>query len=64
LPTVDVFPDGSIARNSVDLEQRHGDECPSLIDYSLDDVFAVAKPDEVSREQFEELWTMGVDAPF
>jgi len=43
-----AFPDGRIARNSADLEQRHGDECPSLIDYySLDDVLAVVEPDEV-----------------
>ena len=64
LRTVDVFPDGRIARNSVELEQRHGDECPSLIDCSLDDFFAVANLDEISREQFEEVWTNGVDTPF
>jgi hypothetical protein len=64
LPTADVVPDGRIARSSVDLEQRHGDECLSLIDYSPDAVFAVAEPDEISREQFKELWTKGVDTPF
>ena len=40
------------------------DECPSLIDCSLDDFFAVADLDEISREQFEEVWTKGVDTPF
>ena len=64
LRTVDVFPDGRIARNSVELEQRHGDECTSLIDCSLDDFFAVSDLDEISREQFEEVWTNGVDTPF
>ena len=30
--TVEIFPDGRIARNSVALERRYGDDCPSLID--------------------------------
>ena len=64
LRTVDVFPDGHMARNSVGLEQRHGDECRSLIDCPLNDLLAVSELDEISREQFEELWTKGVDTPF
>jgi hypothetical protein len=64
LRTVDIFPDGRVARNSVVLEQRHGDECPSLIDCSLGDLFANAKLEEISREQFEEWWVKGVDTPF
>jgi hypothetical protein len=63
LRTVEVFPDGRIARNSVELEQQHGDECPSLIDCSLEDFFADADLDEMPREQFEDLWTKGVDTP-
>jgi hypothetical protein len=64
LRTVDVFADGRVARNSVTLEQRYGDKCPSLIDCSLEDLFASGKLEETSREQFEEWWTKGMDTPF
>jgi len=63
LRTVGVFADGRVARNSVELEQRHGDKCPSLIDCSLEDLFDGGKLEEISREQFEEWWTKGTDTP-
>jgi len=63
LRTVHVFADGRVARNSVVLEQRHGDQCPSLIDCSLGDLFDGGKLEEISREQFEEWWTKGIDVP-
>jgi hypothetical protein len=64
LRTVDLCGDGRVARNSVALEQRLGDKCPSLIGCSLDEFFAHAELEEISREQFEEWWEKGVDTPF
>lgn len=64
LRTADVFADGQVARNSVALEERHGDKCSSLIDCSLECLFADGKLQEISHEQFEECWTKGVDTPF
>ena len=64
LRTVEVFADGRVARNSVALEQRHGDKCPSLMGCSLDDFFGVARLEGITREQFEEWWAKGVDTPF
>ncbi len=61
---VDVFADGRITRNSLELEQRHGDECPSLIDQSLGVGFAEAPLEEIARDAFERLWERGRDLPF
>lgn len=63
LRTVEVFPDGSVARNSVDLEQLHGDHCPSLIDCSWREAAQGAALCETSRDLFEELWLKGADKP-
>lgn len=60
--TVEVYPDGRITRNSIELEERNGDSCPSLIEGSLD--FLIPNVDEIAREAFEELWSKGVDTPF
>lgn len=64
LRSVNVFADGSVTRNSVELEQRHAAACPSLIDCSLAESFARAKLEEITREEFEALWEKGVDTPF
>lgn len=64
LRSIAVFSDGTIARNSVDLEQRKGDDCPSLVDQSLADAFMEAPVSEVSKDEFEALWAKGVDTPF
>jgi hypothetical protein len=64
LRTVDIFPDGSITRNSIDLEQRHGDLCPSLIDCPLDVAFKDAPLEELTQEEFEKFWIKGTDKPF
>lgn len=64
LRSVDIFPDGRITRNSVELEQRNGDHCPSLIDTSLEDGFADADLEEITREDFEQLWRQGIDEAF
>lgn len=64
LRTVEVFPNGQVNRNSIELERRYGDYCPSLIDCSLDGLFDSAGFDQITREQFEELWLKGTDSPF
>jgi hypothetical protein len=62
LRTVEVFADGRVARNSIALEERHGDKCRSLIGTSLDGLLPWVE--EITCEQFEEWWTKGVDTPF
>ena len=62
LRTVEVFADGHVARNSIALEERHGDKCLSLIDMPLDDL--IPWVDKITPEQFEEWWTKGKDTPF
>lgn len=60
---VETFPDGRIARNSIEIETRNGGQCPSLIDTSLREGFEGIRPEEISRERFEEFWRQGVDTP-
>lgn len=64
LRTVELFADGRITRNSIEIEQRHGDACPSLIDTSLDDGFAGADLIEIDQATFEDYWRRGTDTPF
>jgi hypothetical protein len=40
--TVEVFASGAVHRNSLEIEQRGGRPCPSLIDCSLAEGFARA----------------------
>lgn len=64
--TVEVFKDGRVERDSLELEERKGDSCPSLVDMSLDDAFAGVCLDEVEipASEFEAMWNRGVDTPF
>ena len=64
LRTVEVFENGRIARNSIELEQRNGDHCPSLIDCSLNEAFDGLEIEEMTRADFEALWERGADTPF
>ena len=61
---IEIFDSGTIKRNSLELEQRHGDHCLSLIGDSWSDLAANAVLEELPGEQFEELWLQGIDAPF
>lgn len=58
--SIEVFPDGRIERNSIEIEERRGD-CPSLIDVSLQEGFEGTEPREMSQDDFEKLWLNGVD---
>ncbi|MBB4100464.1 DUF6881 domain-containing protein [Sphingomonas kyeonggiensis] len=62
--SIEVFPDGRIERNSIEIEERGGRDCPSLIDVALKDGFEGTEPREMSRADFEKLWLNGVDTPF
>ena len=62
--TVDLYPDGAITRNSIEIEERGGTPCPSLIDCSLSDGFAGVELAEIPSEEFEKLWARGLDKPF
>lgn len=62
--SVEVFSDGRITRNSIDVEERDGSPCPSLIDVSLDEAFGDGEPLALSQGEFEDLWRQGVDTPF
>jgi hypothetical protein len=62
--SVEVFPDGRIERNSIEIEERSGGDCPSLIDVSLHEGFEGTEPQEMSQDDFEKLWLNGVDTPF
>lgn len=64
LRTVEVYPGGKITRNSIELEQRKGDACPSLIDTSLAEGFKGVVTEDIAMQEFEELWIRGVDTPF
>ncbi len=64
LRAVDIYPDGRTTRNSIEIEERNGDHCPSLIDCSLAEGFADAPLQEINRDEFEDHWEHGTDEPF
>jgi hypothetical protein len=63
LRSVEIFPDGHITRNSVELEQRNGHDCQSLIDVGWHEGVAEANLEKISAETFEELYRRGADTP-
>ena len=67
LRSVEILPDGRITRDGVELEQRNGDDCPSLFDCGWREGIAGASPDKIVRidaEAFEEQHGKGIDTPF
>ncbi|WP_305759531.1 hypothetical protein [Brevundimonas sp.] len=62
--TVDIFADGSITRNSIEIEERSGQACPSLIDCSLADGFTGVDSEAITHEDFDAAWLKGIDKPF
>ena len=64
LRSVEVFADGRVLRDSVDLEQRNRDSCPSLVDHSLAVAFADAPLEEITADAFGAMWAQGQDYPF
>jgi hypothetical protein len=64
LRTVDIFHDGIVARNSIELEQHNGDICSSLVECSLEDAFKDAPLEEITRAELDAHWAKGTDRPF
>ena len=62
--SVDLFPDGTITRNSIAIEESGGKPCPSLIDCPIAEGFAGTNPEEIPIDEFEKLWMQGTDKPF
>ncbi|TAL28776.1 MAG: hypothetical protein EPN98_22040 [Phenylobacterium sp.] len=62
--SVDLFPNGAVNRNSIEVEERGGKPCPSLIDCSIAEGFAGVELEEITRDEFEEIWARGKDTPF
>lgn len=62
--SVDLFADGTTTRNSIEIEKRNGQPCPSLIGTSLADGFRGVDLEEISSEDFAVAWTKGIDTPF
>lgn len=62
--SAEIFDDGRVLRNSIEIEERDGRSCPSLIDVSLSEGFGGADLEEISDREFEALWAKGVDTPF
>lgn len=61
--TVEFFPTGSVARNSIQIEERGGKPCPSLVEGSLRDGFGPSA-EQITSEEFERGWAMGTDTAF
>jgi len=59
-----VYADGSVTRNSIEIEERGGSACPSLIDCSLAVGFGGVDAEEITPEEFEATWASGEDKPF
>lgn len=64
LRTVDIYADGKVTRNSIDLEQRNGDVCPSLIDTSIVEAFEGVDLETITPSEFDKFWIVGEDRPF
>ncbi len=64
LRSVDIYADGRVTRNSVELEQQNGDHCPSLIECSVEEAFPDTVVTVITQQEFEDAWARGVDKPF
>lgn len=61
LRTVFAFPDGSITRNSIELELLYGGHCVSLVHGTWKELSNDLLLLETSPDEFEKLWSEGVD---
>lgn len=64
LRTVGIHEDGSIFRNSIEIEERGGGKCPSLIGDSAKKAFGDTVPEILNKAEFQRLWEQGVNKPF
>jgi hypothetical protein len=61
--SIQMFPGGKVDRNSIEIEERNGDSCPSLWGVSIIEGLEGLSPSEISASEFEEAWRTGIDAP-
>ncbi len=61
--TVEFFPNGNVARNSIEIEERGGMPCPSLVEGSLREGFG-RSAEWITGDEFERAWAKGTDTPF
>ncbi|PTS88018.1 MULTISPECIES: hypothetical protein [unclassified Caulobacter] len=59
-----VYADGLVTRNSIEIEERSGKGCPSLIDCSLEQGFEGADLEKITPTEFQGAWERGIDTPF
>lgn len=59
-----IYADGLVTRNSIEIEERSGKGCPSLIDCSVAQGFEGADLQQITPETFGDAWARGVDTPF
>ena len=61
LRSVEVFEDGHLERNSIELEERCGRPCVSIAHGPFMFVAAQAQLESIVAGDFEKLWERGVD---
>lgn len=64
LRDVEIFDNGAIARNSVEIEARDGSRFETLWDCSFLEVLGEVPFTEITQEEFESHWIQGQDTPF
>lgn len=64
LRQVEMFDNGAITRNSVEIEARHGPRFESLLGCSFLEVVDEAPLTEITQDEFESHWIQGQDTPF
>jgi hypothetical protein len=62
--TIDVFADGRIERDSIALEERNGDSCPSLVEGPFMETVRSVPLDLITAGEFNGVWQQGTDTPF
>lgn len=64
LRMVNIFTDGRVTRDSVEIEERSGIACPSVLDFPFSQDMDELLLETISPEEFEQLWKTGVDTAF
>jgi len=63
LRSVAIFEDGHLERNSIELEERDGFPCISIVHGPFMSVAAKAQLEPIRAPEFEKLWKRGEDKP-
>lgn len=64
LRSMEVFADGSVTRNSLEIEARHGQRWESLADGPFMEDIEDMGLSVCGAEEFEKVWARGNDTPF